>query len=319
MINSSWKSRITSREFVLFAAILIVAVVAIPQFRSFNGALSKLTNVDYTLAGLALLLTLGTYFAAAGTYFFLATERIKYIQAVIIQYAAMFVNRIFPAGIGAIGLSFGYLKKMKHSNVQAATIVSVNNLLGFIGNILIVAIVITISGLAVPNNSLPKSDWFLLVVFLPGTLLLSYFLINKNRRKQLIKSLQGVKKQLSFYKDNPFRIIKALFTSSVLSMLNFLSLMLCVYAVGGSVGFAVLVVVYTFGVGVGSSIPTPGGLGGVEAGMVAGFVAFGMPANTALAAVVLYRLISFWLVLLLGAAAFGFVQKKGLVQFRTSN
>jgi uncharacterized membrane protein YbhN (UPF0104 family) len=41
-----------------------------------------------------------------------------------------------------------------------------------------------------------------------------------------------------------------------------------------------------------------------------------MPATTAFAAVILYRLISFWFVLLIGAGAFVYVQNKGLIKFK---
>ena len=42
---------------------------------------------------------------------------------------------------------------------------------------------------------------------------------------------------------------------------------------------------------------TPGGLGVIEAALAAGLVAIGVTGHHALAAVLLYRLISFWLVM----------------------
>jgi len=156
------------------------------------------------------------------------------------------------------------------------------------------------------------------LVALPGVILLVYFLINKKRRNKLLKSLISVKTLLLAYADEPFILLKALFSSMALTILHMLSLLCSMYAIGGSVSFAVVVLVFSLGVGVGASVPTPGGLGGVEAGMVAGFVAFGMPANTALAGVLLYRLISFWMPLVLGGLAFVYVQNKGLVRFKNT-
>ncbi|HWS31373.1 MAG TPA: YbhN family protein [Actinoplanes sp.] len=49
---------------------------------------------------------------------------------------------------------------------------------------------------------------------------------------------------------------------------------------------------------------TPGGIGLVEAGLLAGLVAAGMPESTAAAVVLGYRLLTFWLVLPTGAAAY---------------
>jgi uncharacterized protein (TIRG00374 family) len=46
--------------------------------------------------------------------------------------------------------------------------------------------------------------------------------------------------------------------------------------------------------------PAPGGLGAVEAAMAATLVAAGTPAGDALTAVLVYRLLSFWMLLGIG-------------------
>lgn len=65
------------------------------------------------------------------------------------------------------------------------------------------------------------------------------------------------------------------------------------------------VVVQGFFVGMFANLlPLPGGVGGVDAGMIGAFVLFGYPDNTVFAAVLIYRLIAFWLPLLPGIVAF---------------
>jgi uncharacterized protein (TIRG00374 family) len=66
---------------------------------------------------------------------------------------------------------------------------------------------------------------------------------------------------------------------------------------------AVLVVGYFLGT-VGSLLPLPAGIGGVEGGMIGAFVAFGLPAGSAVIAVLAYRAISFWLPTLPGIAGY---------------
>ena len=51
-------------------------------------------------------------------------------------------------------------------------------------------------------------------------------------------------------------------------------------------------------------LPLPGGVGGVDAGMVGAFVLFGLPAQAVFPAVLVYRIIAFWLPLLPGIVAF---------------
>lgn len=49
---------------------------------------------------------------------------------------------------------------------------------------------------------------------------------------------------------------------------------------------------------------------GAEAGLVAGFVAYGIPADRALAIALLYRFLTYWLPLLPGFVAFVIVQRR---------
>ena len=54
----------------------------------------------------------------------------------------------------------------------------------------------------------------------------------------------------------------------------------------------------------GNLLPLPGGLGGVEGGMIGAFAAFGVDFDLAVLAVLSYRAISFWLPTLPGAVAY---------------
>ena len=57
--------------------------------------------------------------------------------------------------------------------------------------------------------------------------------------------------------------------------------------------------------------PTPGGLGAVEAALAAGLTAGGLDAGLAVSAVLLYRLVTFWLPTIPGYWAFNWLTKKG--------
>jgi uncharacterized protein (TIRG00374 family) len=74
-------------------------------------------------------------------------------------------------------------------------------------------------------------------------------------------------------------------------------------AFGSVVPVAVLTMGYFIGT-IGSLLPLPGGIGGVEGGMIGAFVAFGVPGSRALIAVLAYRAISFWLPTLPGIAGY---------------
>ena len=57
--------------------------------------------------------------------------------------------------------------------------------------------------------------------------------------------------------------------------------------------------------------PTPGGVGPFEAAAVAGFGAVGVAAAPAVAAVITYRLITYWLPVAPGAVALHHLRRRG--------
>jgi uncharacterized protein (TIRG00374 family) len=74
-------------------------------------------------------------------------------------------------------------------------------------------------------------------------------------------------------------------------------------AFGAHPPIAVIVSAYFVGM-LGNLLPLPGGVGGVDGGMIGAFIAFGVDPATALVAVLAYRVYAFWLPIVPGAVAF---------------
>ncbi len=75
------------------------------------------------------------------------------------------------------------------------------------------------------------------------------------------------------------------------------------HAFGSPPPFTVIWMSYFIGM-LGNLLPLPGGLGGVEGGMIGAFAAFGVNLDLAVLAVLSYRAISFWLPTVPGAVAY---------------
>lgn len=74
-----------------------------------------------------------------------------------------------------------------------------------------------------------------------------------------------------------------------------LALWASVEAFGGTTSFVTVTVVTMVGGTLASAAPTPGGVGAVEAALIGGLAAFGVPAAIAVPAVLLYRVLTCWL------------------------
>ena len=68
--------------------------------------------------------------------------------------------------------------------------------------------------------------------------------------------------------------------------------------------------VYLTGSALGSIIPTPGGLGAVEAALTAGLTAAGLHSAVAVSSVLLFRLLTFWLPVPVGWVALNYLERK---------
>jgi uncharacterized membrane protein YbhN (UPF0104 family) len=77
----------------------------------------------------------------------------------------------------------------------------------------------------------------------------------------------------------------------------------CFHAFGEAPPQAVVVMAYFVGM-LANTLPLPGGIGGVDGGMIGAFSAFGVPVDIAIVSVLSYRALAFWLPTLPGTVAY---------------
>jgi uncharacterized membrane protein YbhN (UPF0104 family) len=77
----------------------------------------------------------------------------------------------------------------------------------------------------------------------------------------------------------------------------------CFHAFGEAPPQAVILMAYFVGM-LANTLPLPGGIGGVDGGMIGAFTAFGVPVDISIVSVLAYRALAFWLPTLPGAVAY---------------
>jgi uncharacterized protein (TIRG00374 family) len=80
------------------------------------------------------------------------------------------------------------------------------------------------------------------------------------------------------------------------------------HAFGESPPLTLILMGYLIGQ-LGGLLPIPGGIGGIDGGLIGTMIVYGLPAAATAAAVLAYRVILFWLPLLIGAVAFTQLRK----------
>lgn len=297
---------------ILLGAIIVLYFI-VPHIGSFRHSLELAKNADSQLLALSVVFTALSYIAAAGTYWLLAILPLSYFRTLLIQLAGMFVNRLLPAGVGSMSVNYLHLKRSGHTGAQAASVVAANNSLGIIGHVfLLVALLLPLHG-HLPDLHLPLLNNLRIIIVVVAATSVLWAAVYMRYQKQIKRSLKSFVRQFLNYRHRPNRLSLALLCSLGLTLSNVLSLWFCVLAMNISIPFIAVFIVFSLGVALGTATPTPGGLGGVEAGLVAGLVVYHVDSASALAAVLVYRLISYWLPLVAGAIAFFYSQRRGYI------
>ena len=119
-------------------------------------------------------------------------------------------------------------------------------------------------------------------------------------RKQLIPGVRSAAGSLRQAAASPVKLGLLFGGSALITLAYIAGLAASVQAFGGGPGLVVLGAVYLAAAALAAAAPTPGGLGAIEAALVAGLTGVGMQARPAVSAVLLYRLATYWLPVLPG-------------------
>lgn len=296
------------RHWLPLVFVLIAIGVLAPQVKPLHTSLHLLHRLNYQFIALSCVEVAATFFFAAYAYVLLAIKPIKFGPTLVVQIAANFINRILPAGIGGLGINYRYLRRSQHTAAQAASIVSANNGLGFIGHVILLLTLMTLfHGKVMPVKIQPVqiiTSTGLILAFVIFAVVVPRFRLGLGRR------LTAFWHQLISFRKRPNAIFLALSAQLCLTLSNVTAFWLCGLALHFSLSFIAALLIFTLGFGIGNLTPTPGGLGGVEAGLALGLIAFGATSAAALATVIAYRLISYWLPLFISAPVFLYANRQ---------
>jgi glycosyltransferase 2 family protein len=134
-------------------------------------------------------------------------------------------------------------------------------------------------------------------------------------RSRVAPALGQVIPRLLDIAQRPAKLAEGIGGALVLTFAYILCLDVSVRAVGVThAPFFAIAVVYLTGNALGSIVPTPGGLGAVELALSGGLTTIAhVPGAYALSAVLLFRLITFWLPVPVGWVALNYLQRKDAI------
>jgi len=306
--------RIKPRTLVMIVVGTIAGYVLLSQLTSVDLAtLFSTANWSWVLAAFGF--SLITYAGAAWSLSGFVPEKLSFGKTVLAQVAGDFATLVSPPTLGAIAINVRFLQKSGLHPALAAASVGVSQVAAFATHILLL-LAFGIAAGTQADFTFDPPTWAVVGVAAVAVILLALLAVPAVRReigKRIGPLIKEVIPRLVTIAQRPTKLLEGIGGILLLNFAYIAVLYACVTAFDGNLSIAVVAVVYLAGATIGQAAPTPGGLGAVEAALAAGLTAAGLDAGLAVSAVLLFRLVTFWLPTIPGYWSFNYLTKKNLL------
>ncbi|MDQ1418388.1 MAG: hypothetical protein QOJ52_350 [Acidimicrobiaceae bacterium] len=308
-------ARVATRNLLPLVAALLAVNLLLPQIGKAGATFDALHHVRWVWAAGIVAASAVTYLSAAVSLMGAASRRLGLGRTTAVQLAAAFTNRLAPAGIGGMATNVRYLEATGYSRPAAIAALGMNSLGGFVVHLIGVLTIVPLFGAGHTHFRLSGPElpdrWPLLAVVvgvLAAAGLIRWGALLRRRLGPPIRSASAV---LSSTLGNPRAAFALLCGATGVTAGYIAALAAAGQAFGVGLPLATVAAVFLGGSAVAAAAPTPGGLGALEAALVAGLTAAGAASGPAIAAVLVYRLITYWLPIIPGAVAYHILRRDG--------
>jgi glycosyltransferase 2 family protein len=302
--------RIRLRTLLTLVAVVFAAYILAGDLTKTN--FGDLLRANWLWALAALGLSVLTYVGATLSLSGVVIEHLNAGRTFLAQVASSFVALVAPAAVGGAALNIRYLQKSKVAPGDAAASVGVSQLIALAQHLVLLAIFAALTGTS-HDISIRPPHWAYVALAVLVAAVVTVLAVPAGRRllrSRLAPTLSQVIPRLLDIAQHPARLAVGIAGAFMVTFTYIGCLAASVNAFGGSVPIAVVAVVFLTGSAIGSFVPTPGGIGAVEAAMSAGLTAAGLPGGIAISAVLLYRTVTFWLPVPAGWGAMNYLQHR---------
>lgn len=304
-IQAATITRFSRSQFIQLVLLGALVYVAYPFISTVPTFFHELRNANWWWAVLGLTVSALTYVGAAAALWASADESVSFWKLSIAQVANTFAATTTPAGVGGLALSTRYLQKGGGlSAVRATTAVALQQSVQVIMHLVLLILFSTVAGASMDlKHFVPDATVLYLIAGVALGLLGTFLFVPRLRRwlaTDLRPKLKEVVGDLVEVARQPKRLALIVLGCAGTTLGAALALWASVEAFGGGATFVTCTVVTMVGGTLASAAPTPGGVGAVEAALIGGLAAFGVPAAVGVPSVLLYRVLTCWLPVFVG-------------------
>ena len=303
-IQAETITRFTRSQIIQLVLLVALVYVAYPFISTVPTFFSELRTANWWWALLGLAVSALKYVGAAAALWACADGLVSFRNLAIMQVANTFAATTTPAGVGGLALSTRFLQKGGLGALRATTAVALQQSVQVITHVaLLIFFSAAVGAAAGLSHFVPSATVLYLIAGLALGLIGAFLFVPKLRRwlaTAVRPRLREVMGDLVELVRQPKRLALIVLGCAATTLGAALALWASIEAFGGDTSFVTVTVVTMVGGTLASAAPTPGGVGAVEAALIGGLAAFGVPAAIAVPSVLLYRVLTCWLPVFIG-------------------
>ncbi|MEU1519276.1 lysylphosphatidylglycerol synthase domain-containing protein [Streptomyces sp. NPDC005811] len=287
------------------SAVLVAAGGVLAAHRStLDSGTDQLAAADGEWLLLACCATVATWVCAAVAQQGAVVERLPRGRLVAAQFAACAANHLLPAGAGAGLVNLRFLTRCGLSTRRSATALAVKAAAGGIVRCVLGVVLLLASPGAVPLSA--RVPHVLLWALVAVAAVVSAVVASGRLRRVAGQAVADVRE----VHRSRARACALWGGSVAFTLLHAGVVVAVVHALDLSLPTSHVVMAYLVASGAAALLPTPGGLGSLDAALALALTAAGAPGHTAVSAVLGYRLLTGWLPMAPGLLVLGLLARR---------
>ncbi|MFH9223503.1 flippase-like domain-containing protein [Streptomyces lydicus] len=313
VIEPAKLERLSPRILISWIAGAFAVYLLLSQLTNFNLG-DVISEAQWVWVLVAMVFSVVTYIAAAMSLLGFVTEKVSFAKAVVAQVAGDFVKLVAPAAIGGVALNTRFLQRAGVRPGLAVASVGASQLFGLGSHIVLLLAFGYLTGTEHAPQISPSRTVIagLLTVAVLVLVVTAVPVLRKFVSTRVRSLFAGVIPRMLDILQRPRKLVTGIGGMLLLTAANVMCLDASIRAFGGDqLSYASIAVAFLAGNAIGSAAPTPGGVGAVEGALIGALTFAGLPGDTAFPAVLLFRLMVFWLPVLPGWLAFTYLTRKG--------
>lgn len=258
--------------------------------------------------GLGLLMYLGSAMALIA----FSPQPLGLWRTTQVQVAGSLVALVAPAGVGATAVNLRFLAKRRIPTPLAVATVGLTQVFQVVSTVALLVTIALVTG-SVGRLSFPAGI-VTAAVLVVAAILTTIVVVPPARHfvwRLVGPTLQQVWPRLMWVVGSPRRLLIGVAGNLLITMSQIAAFYSVLAAFGYELEITTLAITFLTSNTVGSVVPSPGGVGPVEAALTAGLTVAGVPAGIAFSAALTFRVLTFWARAPFGWLAMRHLQRKG--------